>query len=180
VKHEIAVNRQRKRRGRRVRSHLKRNSVRPRLSVFRSHKHIYAQLIDDAAGRTLAAASTLDRDVREKIGGYGGNKAAAQVVGEAIARRAIEAGVTQAAFDRREYKYHGRIAALADAARDAGLDLGPKAVVTDEEKKPAKKAKPQKTGPETAPPKVETKPTPQNTAKGKADAKSKDKGKKTN
>ena len=89
---------------------------------------MYAQIIDDRQGRTLAAASTLDKDVREQIG-YGGNKLAAQAVGKAIARRALEAGVKQVAFDRREYKYHGRVAALADAARDAGLDLGAKKVV---------------------------------------------------
>ena len=82
-------------------------------------------MIDDAAGRTLAAASTADKDLRTS-GHYGGNKAAAGAVGKAIAQRALAAGVKQVAFDRREYKYHGRVAALADAARDAGLDLGAK------------------------------------------------------
>jgi large subunit ribosomal protein L18 len=90
------------------------------LSVFRSHKNVYAQVIDDAAGRTLAAASTQDAQVREQVR-YGGNKAAAAAVGKAIAQRAIEAGVQEVVFDRRDYKYHGRVAALADAAREAGL-----------------------------------------------------------
>jgi large subunit ribosomal protein L18 len=103
-----------------VRNRVKRDSNRPRLSVFRSHKHVYAQIIDDQAGRTLATASTLDGQVREQIR-YGGNKAAAAAVGKAIAQKAIEAGIQQVVFDRREYKYHGRVAALADAAREAGL-----------------------------------------------------------
>ena len=143
MKHEKTIGSQRKRRGWRVRNRIKRDTVRPRLAVFRSCKNIYAQVIDDQAGRTLAAASTLDKDVREKIG-YGGNKQAAQAVGEAIARRALEAGVKQVAFDRREYKYHGRVAALADAARDAGLDLGAKKVeevVVEEKPKSKKKEK---------------------------------------
>ena len=93
---------------------------RPRLTVFRSHKHIYVQVIDDAAGRTLAAASTADKDVRGDLK-YGGNKAAAELVGKAIAERALAAGVKQVAFDRGPFQYHGRVAALADAARKAGL-----------------------------------------------------------
>ena len=88
--------------------------------MFRSHQNVYAQVIDDAAGRTLAAASTLEEKVREQVR-YGGNKAAAAAVGKAIAQRAIEAGVQEVVFDRRDYKYHGRVAALADAAREAGL-----------------------------------------------------------
>lgn len=146
MKHEKTIAQQRKRRGWRVRNRIKRDSVRPRLAVFRSGKHIYAQVIDDQQGRTLAAASTLDKDLREKVG-YGGNKAAAQVVGEAVAQRAIAAGVHQVAFDRREYKYHGRVAALADAARDAGLDLGPKKEtkpVAEEKPKAKKKEKKEK------------------------------------
>ena len=125
-----------------VRNRVKRDSTRPRLSVFRSHKHVYAQIIDDESGSTLASASSLEATIRKKIS-YGGNIAAATAIGEAIANRALKAGVKQAAFDRREYKYHGRVAALADAARDAGLDLGAKAekpVV--EEKKPKSKGKP--------------------------------------
>ena len=90
------------------------------MSIFRSHKHMYAQIIDDAEGRTLACASTRDKDLS---GSYGGNKTAAQAVGKALAERALAAGIKAVAFDRREYKYHGRIAALADAAREAGLSL---------------------------------------------------------
>ncbi|MBN1589277.1 MAG: 50S ribosomal protein L18 [Pirellulales bacterium] len=138
MKREKAINKQRERRGFRVRNRVRRDSIRPRLSVFRSHKHLYAQVIDDLEGRTLAAASTVDKEIREKVA-YGGNMQAAQLVGETLAKRALEAGVKQVAFDRREYKYHGRVAALADAARDAGLDLGAKEVVIAE-KEPKKKA----------------------------------------
>ena len=124
-----------------MRNRVKRYSTRPRLSVFRSHKHVYAQIIDDEAGRTLASAGSNEPALRDKIS-YGGNIAAAAVIGETIAKRALEAGVKQAAFDRREYKYHGRVAALADAARDAGLDLGAKAEKpAAEEKKPKGKGK---------------------------------------
>jgi large subunit ribosomal protein L18 len=122
VKHEKTIGRQRKRRCFRVRNKIKRHSTRPRLSVFRSHKHVYAQIVDDQASRTLVAASTLDATIREGLK-YGGNKDAAAVVGKAIAQRALEAGIKQVAFDRREYKYHGRVAALADAAREAGLEF---------------------------------------------------------
>jgi large subunit ribosomal protein L18 len=152
VKQAKRINRQRRRRRWRVRNALKAHSTRPRLSVFRSHKHIYAQVIDDEAGRTVAFASTLDKDLRATVA-YGGNVAAAVEVGKRIARRALEAGVKQAAFDRREYKYHGRIAALADAARDAGLDLGAKPPAPEPEPdakkppKPAKKEKPAKKPP---------------------------------
>lgn len=105
-----------------MRNRLKRDSSRPRLSVFRSHKHIYVQIIDDAAGRTLAAASTLDKQLRQEIR-YGGNKAAAAVIGKTIAERALARGIRQVVFDRGRYKYHGRVAALADAAREAGLEF---------------------------------------------------------
>lgn len=120
------IQRRRLRRLFRVRNKIKRVSNRPRLSVFRSHKHIYAQVIDDTQGRTLAAASTVEPEIREMVGGYGGNIKAATVVGRIIAERALAAGVRQVVFDRGRYKYHGRVAALADAARDAGLDIGPK------------------------------------------------------
>jgi len=122
---------------------LKRHATRPRLSVFRSHKHMYAQVIDDQAGRTLAAASTLDRELRGQLR-YGGNVAAAAAVGRLIAQRALAAGVTKAYLDRREYKYHGRVAALADAARDAGLDLGPKPQPPAEETPKAAQPTPKK------------------------------------
>jgi large subunit ribosomal protein L18 len=122
MQHEKINARQRQRRRFRVRNHLKKNTRRARLSVFRSLQHIYAQVIDDADGRTLAAASTVDKDLRGQVK-YGGNKDAAKVVGKAIAERAIAAGIKEVAFDRREYQYHGRVAALADAAREAGLAL---------------------------------------------------------
>jgi large subunit ribosomal protein L18 len=93
---------------------------RPRLSVFRSNKHLYAQVIDDRVGRTLAAACTLERDVRSQEGEVGG-ASLAQQVGKLIAERAISAGITAVAFDRGGYRYHGHIKALAEAAREAGL-----------------------------------------------------------
>jgi large subunit ribosomal protein L18 len=105
---------------RRVRKTVRGTTERPRLSVFRSLKHIYAQVIDDLAGRTLAAASSRDQDVRAQAS-YGGNVAAAKIVGKAIAERARAAGVSQVVFDRGGYQYHGRVKALADAAREAGL-----------------------------------------------------------
>lgn len=120
------LQRRRLRRVFRVRNKLRRVSNRPRLSVFRSNKHICAQVIDDSQERTLAAASTVEPTIREMINGYGGNIQAATVVGKIVAERAIAAGVNKVVFDRGPYKYHGRVAALADAARDAGLDIGPK------------------------------------------------------
>ena len=120
MRHDRQVGKQRQRRGFRVRNRLKRDTTRPRLSVFRSHQNCYAQIIDDGAGRTLVSASTQDKQIREELK-YGGNKTAAIAVGKAIAQRAIEAGIKEVVFDRREYKYHGRIAALAQAAREAGL-----------------------------------------------------------
>jgi large subunit ribosomal protein L18 len=113
------IGKQRQRRCFRVRNRVKRDSTRPRLSVFRSHRHMYAQIIDDGAGRTLVSANT--REARSEAAGYGGNKTAAAVVGKAIAERALESGIREVVLDRREYKYHGRVAALADAAREAGL-----------------------------------------------------------
>jgi len=120
VRHEKQIGRQRKRRGLRVRNRLKHDASRPRLSVFRSRQNLYVQIIDDHAGRTLAAAGTRDPQLRETLR-YGGNKTAAAAVGKAIAERAIAAGIKEVVFDRREYKYHGRVAALAAAAREAGL-----------------------------------------------------------
>ena len=103
----------------RVRRQLKKvANGRPRLSVYRSSKHIYAQIIDDAAGHTLAAASTKDKDYG---GEKGGNVEAAGLVGKQIAERAIKAGVENVVFDRGGYIYHGRVRALAEAAREAGL-----------------------------------------------------------
>ena len=95
---------------------------RPRLSVFRSSKHIYAQVIDDVAGRTLAAASSLDRGLKAGLK-TGADIAAAAAVGKLIAERAIAAGVEKVVFDRGAYLFHGRVKALADAAREGGLDF---------------------------------------------------------
>lgn len=120
MNHEKTIAHQRRRRGFRVRNRIKRDSTRPRLSVHRSHKHMYAQIIDDARGHTLVAASTVDKAIAAEAG-YGGNRNAAQAVGKALAERALAAGIKEVAFDRREYKYHGRVAALAEAAREAGL-----------------------------------------------------------
>ena len=120
MSHERRVGRQRQRRGFRVRNRLKHDATRPRLAVFRSHQNFYAQIVDDGAGRTLVSASTLDKQVLGELR-YGGNKGAAAAVGKAIAAKALEAGIKEVVFDRREYRYHGRVAALADAAREAGL-----------------------------------------------------------
>jgi len=92
------------------------------MSVFRSHKHLYAQVIDDLAGRTLVSASTMDKELRGELP-YGGNKAAAKALGKVIAQRAVSAGIKEVAFDRGSCKYHGRLAALAGAAREAGLNF---------------------------------------------------------
>ncbi|MCW3472998.1 50S ribosomal protein L18 [Limobrevibacterium gyesilva] len=109
------------RRRTRLRFQLRRKAAgRPRLSVFRSGKHIYAQVIDDAQGRTLAAASSLDRALREALK-TGADKDAATAVGKLVAERAVAVGVTQVVFDRGSYLYHGRVKALADAAREGGL-----------------------------------------------------------
>ena len=90
------------------------------MTVFRSHKHIACQVVDDETGKTLASASSRDTNLRDQVK-YGGNKVAAQLIGKTIAERAIAAGVQQICFDRGHNKYHGRIAALADAAREGGL-----------------------------------------------------------
>jgi len=111
----------RQRRRDRLRYQLRRKAGgRPRLSVFRSGKHIYAQVIDDAAGRTLAAASSLDGALRAALK-TGADKTAAAAVGKLVAERAIAAGVAEVVFDRGSYLYHGRVKALADAAREGGL-----------------------------------------------------------
>lgn len=107
----------------RVRKSVHGAPERPRLNVFRSNQNIYAQLIDDTIGKTLASASTLDPEVKGRLEGNGGNRDAAKIVGEVIAKRALAAGVTTVVFDRAGYLYHGRVAALADAAREAGLEF---------------------------------------------------------
>lgn len=111
------------RRTRRVRKTLRKvANGRPRLSVYRSSKNIYAQIIDDAAGQTLASASTLDKDIRAALS-KGTDKAAAEAVGKAIAERAVKAGVKDVVFDRGGYLFHGRVKALADSAREGGLNF---------------------------------------------------------
>lgn len=122
MNHQRNIQKQRQRRRWHIRKTVRGSAERPRLSVFRSHKHIYAQLIDDLAGRTLASASTADKEIADEVN-YGGNKTAAAAVGKAIAERGKAAGITKAAFDRGHFQYHGRIAALADAARESGLDF---------------------------------------------------------
>ncbi|MFW6163487.1 MAG: 50S ribosomal protein L18 [Planctomycetota bacterium] len=112
----------RRRRHRSLRRRTAGTPQRPRLCVFRSLRHIYAQVIDDVHGRTLTAASTLSPELREQCQGVTKTEAAA-LVGKEIARRATEAGVQQIAFDRGGYKYHGRVRALADAAREGGLQF---------------------------------------------------------
>jgi large subunit ribosomal protein L18 len=110
----------RKRRHARVRKHVRGTPERPRLAVHRSNRHITAQVIDDAAGRTLAAATTVEAALRS---GPTGNKEAATAVGRLVAERALAAGVTRVVFDRGGFLYHGRVAAVAEAARQAGLDF---------------------------------------------------------
>ncbi len=110
----------RQRRHLRVRKKVQGTAERPRLSVFRSSKHIYAQVIDDASGTTLASASTMEASARS---GATGNVAAATAVGERVGARAKEAGVTSVVFDRGGFKFHGRVAAVAEAARAAGLEF---------------------------------------------------------
>ena len=110
----------RKRRHHRVRKKVFGEPSRPRLSVFRSARHITAQVIDDRSGRTLAAASTVEKDLRSA---NGGNKDAAAAIGRLVAERAKAAGIDKVVFDRGGFGYHGRVAALADAAREAGLEF---------------------------------------------------------
>lgn len=112
-------NKARLKRHRRVRAKISGTAQRPRLNVFRSSKHIYAQLIDDVNGVTLCSASTVEKD----FGMYGGNKEAAKKVGTEIAKRAIAKGISEAVFDRGGYVYHGRVKELADGAREAGLKI---------------------------------------------------------
>lgn len=115
-------NKARKKRHLRVRKKISGTTQAPRLNVYRSSNHIYAQLIDDVAGVTIAAASTVDPELKGQIS-HGGNREAAAKVGELIAKRGIEKGVKEVVFDRGGYLYHGRIKTLADAAREAGLQF---------------------------------------------------------
>ena len=120
MNHERAIQHQRQRRRFRVRKRLRGTADRPRLSIFRSHRHIFVQLIDDATGQTIASAGSMDKELTKGIS-YGGNKDAASEVGKAIAERAKAAGIEACALDRGHCKFHGRVAALAEAAREAGL-----------------------------------------------------------
>jgi ribosomal protein L18, bacterial type len=104
----------------RIRNHVKGTAQRPRLAVFRSNQHMYAQIIDDVAQTTLVAASTMESDIASKVE-HTSTIAAAALVGEAIAKRAVEKGITEVVFDRGGFIYHGKVQALADAAREAGL-----------------------------------------------------------
>lgn len=118
--HQRAKHRQQQRRRFRVRKNIRGTSERPRLSVFRSSKHIYAQIIDDLSGVTLLAVSSSGKEAGMQ---YGGNKKAAEQIGTKVAEAAKAKGITKVAFDRGHYKYHGRVKALADAARKAGLQF---------------------------------------------------------
>jgi len=122
MNHERAIRKQRQRRRFRVRKRVRGTSERPRLSVFRSNKHICAQLIDDQTGKTVVAAGTVEKEIGKSVA-RGGNIDAATFIGKTIAERAKAAGVTAITFDRGHTKYHGRVAALAEAAREAGLDF---------------------------------------------------------
>ena len=113
----------RERRHRRLRRKILGLPERPRLAVFRSLHHIYAQVIDDTKGVTLAAASTLDTEVKRELAGNPGSAAGARAVGAAIARRALAKGIKKVVFDRGGHLYHGRVKALAEAAREAGLEF---------------------------------------------------------
>ena len=114
---KIDTNKQRLRRHKRIRAKISGTSARPRLAVFRSNTNIYAQVIDDENGVTLLSASTLEKEFE----GYGGNIEAAKAVGTMIAKKALERGITEVVFDRGGYVYHGRVQALADAAREGVL-----------------------------------------------------------
>jgi len=119
----MATKKEHDRRKRRVRLQISRvANGRPRLSVHRSAKNIYAQVIDDAEGRTLCAASTLEKDMRSRLKS-GGDRDAATEVGKLIAERAVKAGIKDVVFDRGPYLYHGRVKALGDAARESGLNF---------------------------------------------------------
>lgn len=114
---KVDTNKKRIRRHKRVRGKIFGTAQRPRLCVYRSLANIYAQIIDDENGKTLASASSLEKEFSQ----YGGNKEAAKLVGAAVAKKALESGITEVVFDRGGYVYHGRIEALAEGAREAGL-----------------------------------------------------------
>ena len=113
----------RRRRKRRVRKRVTGTQDRPRLTVFRSHKNIYVQIIDDIQGRTLVSACSLEKALSGPLAGKGGNKEAAAAVGSALAAKAVRAGIKKVVFDRNGYPFHGRVRELAEAARKAGLEF---------------------------------------------------------
>jgi large subunit ribosomal protein L18 len=113
----------RARRQKRVRRKIRGKPERPRLCVFKSVKHMYAQIIDDQSARTLVEASSLSKDLREQMGSKGGNQEGAAMIGAAIAQRAISRGIKQVVFDRNGFLYHGRVKALSEAAREGGLEF---------------------------------------------------------
>ncbi|MEL6347084.1 MAG: 50S ribosomal protein L18 [Myxococcota bacterium] len=113
----------RARRKRHIRKRVSGTPERPRLTVFRSTQHVYAQIIDDTVGKTLVSASTMSPELKDAIEGHRGNIEAAKHVGALLANKAKELGISQVVFDRNGYLYHGRVAALAQSARDAGLDF---------------------------------------------------------
>lgn len=112
----------RKKRHQRLRIKVKGSQARPRLSVYRSHKNISVQIIDDMASKTLFSASTQDKEIKQKVV-YGGNIKAAEFLGEILAKKALELGITKVMFDRGAYYYHGRIKAFAESARKGGLEF---------------------------------------------------------
>lgn len=109
-------------RKKRIRKKVKGSQERPRLTVFRSARHIYAQIVDDNQGRTLATASTMEKELRDR-GGFENKKAAASEIGRRIAQRAADKGITTVVFDRNGYMYHGRVKAVSESARENGLDF---------------------------------------------------------
>jgi len=120
--HKLSRGKARKKRHYRLRRHISGVPDRPRLAVFRSNKHIYAQIIDDTAGHTLAAASTMEKPIAQGLSKTS-DKEAARAVGEAVAKKALEKGINTVVFDRAGYIYHGKVQALAEAAREAGLQF---------------------------------------------------------
>ena len=123
----------------RIRRKVKGSTERPRLAIYRSLNHIYAQVIDDRSGQTLVSASTTEKDLR---GNTGGNVDAARLVGTTIAQRALSKGIEQVVFDRGGYLYHGRVKALTDAARAAGLNKNERVAAPEESKKTSAEAEP--------------------------------------
>lgn len=107
----------------RLRNKISGTAQRPRLAVYRSDKHMYAQIIDDVEGNTLVSASTVEKEAKEKLGNKTSNVEAAKLVGQLVAKRAVEKGINEVVFDRGGYVYHGKIKALADAAREVGLQF---------------------------------------------------------